>query len=338
MPIPEKLKPYAAQLGYPNSETLGTIFTSLFDSTEKLKIAAALPGTITDLAEKTSFPLDLVQSLIDELHEKGAINEKMDQQGTYRLYPGMIELRDAVVVASDVTSKMILLWDHVVRNELPKIVPQLNAMGIPPMMRVIPIEETIEPKSTVLDADSARNILAHADQIVAVPCVCRKTAAEVPGRDENCPAPDDLNLCLMINNFANESIARDIGELLSSEEAIRRLDIAEEAGLVHLTRNNIKKDMIICNCCACCCTGLFMLNQIGYDSFAPSRFRVKLDEDECTGCETCAERCQFFAIEVDEIARINLDKCYGCGVCVQTCPSEALTLEEIRPLEHIRVT
>ncbi len=105
-----------------------------------------------------------------------------------------------------------------------------------------------------------------------------------------------------------------------------------------MTRNNIKKDMIMCNCCACCCTGLFMLNQVGYDSFAPSRFRVKLDEEACIGCETCVERCQFGAIEVDDIARIDLDKCFGCGVCVPTCPGDALTLEEIRPKEHIRVT
>ncbi len=72
--------------------------------------------------------------------------------------------------------------------------------------------------------------------------------------------------------------------------------------------------------------------------FAPSRFRVKLDEEECTGCETCIDRCQFKAIEVDDIARINMDKCFGCGNCVQTCPSEALILEEIRPKEFIRVT
>jgi MinD superfamily P-loop ATPase len=105
-----------------------------------------------------------------------------------------------------------------------------------------------------------------------------------------------------------------------------------------MVRNNIQKDMFMCNCCSCCCTGLFLVNQTGYsDALAPSRFRVKLDDDACSGCETCVDRCQFHAITVDGMAVVDNDKCYGCGNCVITCPEEALTLEEVRPLEHIRV-
>jgi MinD superfamily P-loop ATPase len=81
-----------------------------------------------------------------------------------------------------------------------------------------------------------------------------------------------------------------------------------------------------------------MVNQTGYlDALAPSRFKVKLDADACSGCGLCEDRCQFHAISVDEVAVVDGDKCYGCGNCVITCPDEALTLEEVRPLEHIRV-
>lgn len=337
MPIPTVLKPYAAILGYPESERLGNILASLFDTREKLKIAAAMPGTIEEISDKTALPVDQAATLIDELHRAGAINERMHQEKTYRLFPGMIELRDASVLSPNAGNEMIRLWDEIIHKELPEIVPQLKKMGVPPMMRVIPIEESVESKGAVLDADSARKILETADQIVAIPCVCRKTTRTLD-RSQNCPAPKDLNLCLMINEFGKEAISRNVGEILSPKEAIERLEKAEAAGLVHMTRNNIKRDMIMCNCCSCCCTGLFMLNEIGYDSFAPSRFRVKLAEDACTGCESCLDRCQFKAIEVDGIARIDLDKCFGCGVCVPTCPGEALSLEEIRPKEFIRVT
>lgn len=337
MSTPETLKEYAGQLGYPNSKTVKKLLSMLFDSDEKIQIADALPGTVAEISDKTGFSKSDTKVIIDELHKCGAINLRMHQNGTYRLFPGMIELRDAVVVTPGVSSEVIQLWDYVVRNELPEIVPLLEKMGIPPMMRVIPIEEAVESQGKVLDADSARKILEEADQIMAIPCVCRKTAKDI-GRSPDCPAPEDVNLCMMINGFADEGISRNIGEILTNKEAIRRLELAEDAGLVHLTRNNIKKDMIMCNCCACCCTGLFMINEINYPSFAPSRFRVKLDEDECTGCETCMDRCQFLAIEVNDIAKIDLEKCFGCGVCVPTCPGEALLLEEIRPKEFIRVT
>jgi len=337
MPIPETLKVYAAQLGYPDSKTLEKILVILFNTEKKIKIAAALPGTIEEIINKTGFTELEAKDTIEELHREGAINQRLHDNRTYRLYPGMIEIRDAVVINPDVSDEVVKLWDDVVRKEFAKTVPFLEKLGIPPLMRVVPIEETVESEGTVLDADSARKILNDADQIVAIPCACR-TTARVVGRGADCPAPDDVNLCMMINKFADEAISRKIGEVLTSAEALRRLEMAEDAGLVHLTRNNIKKDMIMCNCCACCCTGLFMLNEVNYAAFAPSRFRVKLDEDECTGCETCVDRCQFHAIEVDDIAIIDNEKCFGCGVCVPTCPSEALTLEEIRPKEHIRVT
>ncbi len=52
----------------------------------------------------------------------------------------------------------------------------------------------------------------------------------------------------------------------------------------------------------------------------------------------CVCRCQFEAIDVDDIARIDLDSCFGRGNCVPTCPSDALVLEEVRPREFIRST
>jgi len=52
-----------------------------------------------------------------------------------------------------------------------------------------------------------------------------------------------------------------------------------------------------------------------------------VDQEECTGCETCVERCQVNAIEVeDDIAIINSDACIGCALCVSTCPTEAISM------------
>ncbi len=61
-----------------------------------------------------------------------------------------------------------------------------------------------------------------------------------------------------------------------------------------------------------------------------------MDEDTCTGCGICEERCHFDLIRVDDVPNINYERCYGCGNCVTTCPEGALTLEEVRPKESIR--
>ena len=54
----------------------------------------------------------------------------------------------------------------------------------------------------------------------------------------------------------------------------------------------------------------------------------KVDEDACTACGTCFERCKFNAIVVEDFARIDEDKCVGCGLCVITCPEEAMKMEQ----------
>ncbi len=49
MPVHEKLKPYAAKLGFPESENLAGIFSILFDDEKSLLVAAAIPGSVKEL-------------------------------------------------------------------------------------------------------------------------------------------------------------------------------------------------------------------------------------------------------------------------------------------------
>jgi electron transfer flavoprotein alpha subunit len=51
---------------------------------------------------------------------------------------------------------------------------------------------------------------------------------------------------------------------------------------------------------------------------------VKVDEEECTGCESCVDACPIEAIEmVDGIAKIK-DNCNSCNACIESCPVEAI--------------
>jgi len=336
MAIPKVLQDYAAKLGFPKSEALGKILTILYDEEDDLSILEALPGTAAEIAAKTGLTEERVREAADRLFGRGALAHPMKQPDLYRLFPAMIELRDATVLWPDAPQELFELWEDVVLKEMPGLVPTLKKLKVPPMIRVVPIERSVESQNTVLDADSARKIFREADLVTALPCACRVQARK-NNRSPDCPAPASA-VCMQTNAFAEVVLSRGLGERLTNEEALKRIAEAEEAGLVHMVRNNIQKDMFMCNCCSCCCTGLFMVNQTGYlDALAPSRFKVKLDADACSGCGLCEDRCQFHAITLDEVAVVDGDKCYGCGNCVITCPDEALTLEEVRPVEHIRV-
>jgi ferredoxin len=53
-----------------------------------------------------------------------------------------------------------------------------------------------------------------------------------------------------------------------------------------------------------------------------------VDENICTGCETCIDECPASAISMaGEKARVDKDLCVDCASCVDVCPSEAIHME-----------
>ncbi len=55
---------------------------------------------------------------------------------------------------------------------------------------------------------------------------------------------------------------------------------------------------------------------------------AKVDNEKCTGCESCIEECPSEAISmVNDKAEVNIDTCVDCGVCVEACPAEAISME-----------
>jgi ferredoxin len=336
MPFHSKLKNYAAQLGYGQSETMARIFEILYDSEEVINLVAALPGTAPEVAEKSGLSVNQVVEIGTGLIMRGRIIVDFKKNNVFRRFPAMIELRDSSVLDPETTQELYELWDRIVREESTDMVNTLRERQVAPMVRVIPIERSAEAQNQVLDIDSARKIFQSANLITVMPCVCR-TIARKNGRSPDCPAPEAA-LCMQTNFFATGVLMRKVGQRISQAEALKRIGDAEDAGLVHMVRNNVQKDMFMCNCCSCCCTGLHMYHQYRFPGIvAPSRFRIKLNEDLCTACGVCADRCQFHAIAVgDDHAVIDLNHCLGCGNCAITCPEQALVLEEIRPVEHIR--
>ena len=70
------------------------------------------------------------------------------------------------------------------------------------------------------------------------------------------------------------------------------------------------------------------ITKLGMDKrgFLNAVFYAVVDEDICTGCGECAERCPVKAVEVDEVATVDGERCLGCGLCAGACPAGAISV------------
>jgi len=62
-----------------------------------------------------------------------------------------------------------------------------------------------------------------------------------------------------------------------------------------------------------------------------------VDEEKCTGCNVCVEKCPIEAILMEnEKAKIDMDKCIHCGTCHSVCPNEAVRHDSEKIPENIK--
>lgn len=195
-----------------------------------------------------------------------------------------------------------------------------------PQLRTIPVGVTIDHEAEILNYDNVNQLIEKAEgPYVLINCVCRQ------GMDllnKPCKATSRREVCMGFGESAKAYIDAGWGREITRNEAIEVLKQNEEEGLVLQPSNSINAEFI-CSCCGCCCEGLSSYKRLPNpaDIVASNYFAV-VDEDACTGCRTCEERCQMAAITVDDIAIVNLQRCIGCGACVKSCPSEAIKLEK----------
>ena len=197
-------------------------------------------------------------------------------------------------------------------------------------MRVIPIEKEIPDTTAVQPFEKISQIIESSSRFAVADCICRKEAKMMGhGCDKL------LEGCMMFDLAADYYIENGLGREISKEEAQAVLVKAEEDGLVHHSSNTKDNKIFICNCCGCCCKALSHINK--YDNktaIAHSNYYALVDTETCTGCETCLDRCQVNAIQMeDDVSIIDGYQCIGCGLCVSTCPEEAIRMAQRKPEE-----
>ena len=136
-----------------------------------------------------------------------------------------------------------------------------------------------------------------------------------------------LEACFLFGSHASFYVDNGMGRFITPEEAKEIARKNEAAGLV-MQPFNSQFVGGMCSCCGDCCGMLRSLKKQSNPATAvKSNYYAHVDGDECTGCETCVDRCQMEAIDiVEDKALINLKRCIGCGLCVSTCPTDAVHL------------
>jgi NAD-dependent dihydropyrimidine dehydrogenase PreA subunit len=191
-----------------------------------------------------------------------------------------------------------------------------------PVLRTVPINRQLVANYPVAPFEDVLQVLENQKKIAVSPCVCRTTAHLV---EKGCDKPQEN--CFAFGSHAEYYVENGMGRYISIEEAKAIVKNNEEDGLV-MQPFNSRKIGGMCSCCGDCCGVLRSLKMHPTPAeMVQSNYFAQVDESECTGCETCLDRCQMDAIDVtDGIAGIDLERCIGCGLCVTTCPTDAIEL------------
>lgn len=306
-----------------HSDRIKRLFAMLADEDEA-KLLLEMPALPDDLAAATGRSINDIMKALDVLFKKGLVFVSAST-GKYRMCRDSGQFHDASILWPDATQEFYDLWREFTEEEWGQTAKAIEKFLDNPPMRIIPIEAALEGKNQILHYENVKEIVEKAKKLAVTKCTCRVV-------DGSCGLP--VEVCVQLNRGAEYSIKRGTGREIDKAEAMQIMETAAEAGLVHVTMNTDHSDHFICNCCYDCCIGLSVIRAEGGAKFvSPSRFKAEIDEDACTGCEECLERCYFSALSMNEDdeepkAQVAEESCVGCGLCSYVCPSEAIHFYE----------
>ncbi len=199
-------------------------------------------------------------------------------------------------------------------------------------LRVVPVDQSIENKDMIKSYNVLRDLAkgSGTGPYAVAPCICRVEQIEKGGEISR-----PLDTCLTFGAMAQYYIENGIGKSLTEDELMDKLKECEDAALVPFATNSQEiSNMCMCDKDTC---QLFK-NLCKFEKPAEevhSAYFAIIDEEICSECGDCIERCQLDAISetrrsagVDELVmRVNTDRCIGCGLCVATCPTEAIGMQ-----------
>ena len=164
-----------------------------------------------------------------------------------------------------------------------------------PLTRVIPVDRKIPVKNAVHTYDQVASYIGKYDSISVGSCYCRH-AARLRGEDVH---DMPVEVCMWFGKAGEFAADRLGGRRVSKQEAMGILAAAEEAGLVHMSRNTTDEIEFLCNCDRWHCEVVKgVLKQPKPGLVFNSGFQPHFDPERCIACETCIGRCPSGALRM----------------------------------------
>jgi len=290
-------------------------------------IARNLPGT----------DMEKLEGQLEVMADKGLIHIR--EKGSNKLYeglpfvPGITEYQLMRGIFDERHKKIAMLLKAyskaMIRTMLSADAPPLESSA---PGRKVAVDQEIEHKSTIVPFQELKELLLKTEYISVGTCICRHQGALL-GR----PSLKPVNNCMVLGESAKFAAERGFTTRLTPAEAVKRIEEAEEAGLIHSFANSPDRfTNLLCNCYKDLCLIIRMTGKSPAPSMAVNaRYLVRIKQDDCTNCEACIPRCQMDALKMVD-GKLTRDeiRCIGCGVCMWVCPTDALVLEP-RPASRI---
>jgi len=321
-------------LGFPQTPS-GTeieILKKLFkeEEAEMAVLLTPIPEETSQIARRTGLDEEVLEEKLGSMSKRGLIfRVRRDGKTSYSAAPFMIGLYEYSVKMMD--KELAGLCKEYYETAY---LAEMGASNVPGF-KVIPIEKNIASDLVLLPFHKIKEDIMSARRIAVTECVCRKEAVLT---GEGCDHPSEA--CLSFGVAAEYYIENGTGQEVTAEEAIEIVEEADRSGLVHAGANT-KHLSNICNCCPCCCASMKGITRLGHDKhkYMNALFEAVVDEEACSGCEECVERCPVGAISVEDMAEVDGEKCLGCGLCASNCPGEAITLhlreDSMEPFDRV---
>jgi formate hydrogenlyase subunit 6/NADH:ubiquinone oxidoreductase subunit I len=334
---------------FPGSVNLIKYLKVLFTPEEgELLLEILAPVTCKQLAERLKVDEKSLSKKLEDLRRRRLLFKKKEVYLFHMAMHGFFA-RIAKAKKEDIPEGFWKAWDDfmpeveqkmITRNI--KVAQEVPLTGI--MTRIVPARLAIDSNPNIKPEDILPEEDIHAmlrmkgsQEVIAVSdCDCRIRA-------HRCDRPT-LN-CFEFGKYAEFNLNQSSSlKVVSIEEAIAISDEAERSGLLKSGGLMKQNGGVLCNCCECCCNvmGATIRYGVAHQLRSPSRYRARVDEGACVGCQECVDRCFFGAIEMKKIpgskklkASVIQEKCMGCGLCVIGCQQKALIFDLVKPPEYI---
>jgi Pyruvate/2-oxoacid:ferredoxin oxidoreductase delta subunit len=325
------------------------LFLKRIFAEEQAALGAEFPmgaHTARDLAASLDRQESALTDLLEAMADQGLIfvstnDEAEKEYSLVPFVPGLVEFQSmrGTETAEDIETAKIVktMMDSVEALGSKYFKNPEIANKVPAGLRTITVEEELPDNTAIRSYEQVSAIIDREDSFAVGYCHCRHTnkLTGSPCQIEHVPA----RTCFYFGKVADYMAERDFAKRVTQDECMQILKECGEAGLVHNVGDIAGTNLVLCNCCGCCCGFLTKMKKYrGLRNVAPSNFKMTVDAEVCTGCEECISRCAVEAISLqDDRAHIDQEYCIGCGNCASNCPVGSLSMVRQSDTEPVRI-